>query len=439
MTRFRLDTTVRRFDATVVGGSPLKLFRLTDRGRTVLDRIASGDDVEPSRLTDALLDAGAIHPDVTPAIRAARRFRRHDVTVIVPTLGPPAHVPAGARVVDDGSDPPVAGATMRLDRNRGPAAARNAGLATVTTPLVAFVDTDVVVPDGWLDDLLAHFDDERVAAVAPRVRSRPVPGRLGGWERRNSPLDLGPEPARVAAGSRVGYVPAAALVCRTDAVRDVGGFDTALRFGEDVDLVWRLVGAGWRCRYEPAVEVEHDPRPGWGAWMRQRIGYGSSAAPLARRHPGALAPLRASGWSVGAWALLVLGRPVLAAGVGVGTGAALVRKLPDVPARAAFGLAASGTMRVGEQVATAVRRVWWPLLAVAAIRSRRARCVLVVATLAGGHPLRVADDVAYSVGVWQGVLRERTAAPLVPALVGWPGRDVATRTPRRDQPLPSSG
>ncbi|MFP5487155.1 MAG: mycofactocin biosynthesis glycosyltransferase MftF [Acidimicrobiia bacterium] len=430
MPRYRLDPGVRRHGDTVIGGSPLRLFRLTPRGATVLDRMAAGDDVPVSRLTESLLDAGAVHP----VVGLAGRFGPADVTVVVPTLGRPAHLPVGAVVVDDGSDPPVPDAHVRLDRNRGPGAARNAGLATVTTPLVAFVDADFTLPDGWLDPLLGHFDDERVALVAPRVRSRPAAGRLGHWERHHSPLDLGPEPARVRAGSRVGYVPAATIVCRTDAVRSVGGFDETLRFGEDVDLVWRLDQDGWRCRYEPSVEVEHDPRPDLRSWIRQRIGYGSSAAPLARRHPGALAPVRVSGWSVLVWLLGVVGRPVTAGAVSVGTGVALARKLPDLPARTSFELATRGNARAGEQLATAVRRAWWPLLALATIRSRTARRVLAASALASGHPLRLADDVAYSIGGWRGVVAERAIGPLLPDLTSWPGRSAA----RRD-PLPSTG
>ncbi|HSJ91910.1 MAG TPA: mycofactocin biosynthesis glycosyltransferase MftF, partial [Ilumatobacter sp.] len=359
------------------------------------------------------------------------------VTIVVPTHGEPAHVPPGAILVDDGSCPAVAGSTVRLDANRGPGAARNAGLAAVATPLVAFVDADVRVPTGWLADLLPHFDDDRVGLVAPRVRSRPAAGPLGRWERRHSPLDLGPDPARVRAGSRVSYVPAAAIVCRVDAVRQVGGFDETLRFGEDVDLVWRLDAAGWRCRYEPAVEAEHDPRPNWRAWARQRIGYGSSAAPLSRRHPGALAPVRVSGWSAAVWGLCILGRPVLAAAGTAATGAALVRKLPDVPPRTAFGLATTGTLLAGEQLAAAVRRAWWPIVALAAIRSARTRRMLVAALLAAGHPLRVVDDLAYSIGVWRGVARERTVAPLVPDLTSWPGR--STPSTSVAEPLPSTG
>ncbi len=46
----------------VLAGSPLRLFRTTPAGSAVLDRLADGDDVEPSVLVDRLLDAGAIHP-----------------------------------------------------------------------------------------------------------------------------------------------------------------------------------------------------------------------------------------------------------------------------------------------------------------------------------------------------------------------------------------
>lgn len=421
--RHVLDGSVQRFGRVVIGGSPLRLFRITAEGERLVERIAAGEPVGGSTLVTALLDAGAIHP-----LPEGGPYGTGDVTVVVPCrrVGDGSPLPAGAVVVDDASDPPLPGAQVRFERNRGPAAARNAGLAHVTTPLVAFVDDDVELPDGWLDPLLPHFADPRVALVAPRVRTPRLPGAIARYEHERSPLDLGPEPARVRGGTRVSYVPAAALVARAEVIRDLGGFDETLRFGEDVDLVWRLDAAGWRCRYEPASEVHHDPRPDWRGWLRQRVGYGSSAAPLARRHPGALAPIRMSGWSIASWALAAVGRPVLGTAVGAGSAAALIRKLPDVPPRAAFRLAGAGNLHAGDQIANAVRRVWWPLLAIAAIRSHTARRVLVGAVLAARHPLRLADDVAYSIGVWRGIAAERTVAPLVPEISSWPGRRPAT-------------
>jgi mycofactocin system glycosyltransferase len=424
VTRFELDPGVRRFDTVIIGGSPLRLFRVSPAGARLVDRIAAGHEVATSRLTDALLDAGAIHP-----LPAEPPFGRGDVTIVRPVHRTEAtDVRYGAEqiVVDDASPIAVSDAVVRFPANRGAAAARNAGLELVETPLVAFVDDDVELPDGWLDALLPHFSDRRLALVAPRVVTPDAGTPVSQYEQAASPLDLGTQAAPIVPGSRVSYVPAAAIVCRVDAVRAIGGFDEALRFGEDVDLVWRLHAAGWRCRFEPASNVRHPARPNWVAWFRQRVGYGSSAAPLARRHPGALAPVRMSGWSVAVWALATLVRPpagpLAGAGVAAGTAVALLRKLPDVPPGAAFGLAWRGNLHAGGALARAVRRAWWPVVAIVALRSRAARRALLLSVIAGRRPIALVDDIAYSVGVWRGMVTERTAAPLVPAISSWPGK-----------------
>ena len=141
--------------------------------------------------------------------------------------------------------------------------------------------------------MLGHFDDRAVAAVAPRVVSAPGDTILAAYEEAFSPLDLGGAPSLVAPGRRVSYVPTAALIVRVAAVDAVGGFDPALRYGEDVDLIWRLASAGHTVRYDPSVVVQHRPRSSWGAWFRPRRSYGSAAAPLARRPGDALATRRA--------------------------------------------------------------------------------------------------------------------------------------------------
>jgi hypothetical protein len=223
-------------------------------------------------------------------------------------------------------------------------------------------------------------------------------------------------------------VPAAALLVRTDALRQIGGFDRSLRVGEDVDAVWRLVEAGWRCRYEPASVVHHSPRASWRALISQRIGYGSAAAPLARRHKGALAPVRVSGWSGGVWGLLAAGRPLEALGLAGATAAALVSKLDGLPAAESVRLTALGHLYAGRSLAEGARRAWWPLLLAGALVSRRARLVAALAAvpaLLDGGVARLVDDLAYGAGVWKGVLAEREPAPLVPDFTSWPGRTPA--------------
>ena len=435
----------------VMGGSPLRIFKLTEGGVNMLQRVRNGDDLPRNVLIDRLVDGGAIHPK--PATGGP--FCAAEVTFVVPAYGPVTIGDLGPRmiVVDDASPAgrPVAPAhavVLRRSTNGGPGAARMTGLAQVTTALVAFVDADVTVHDGWLDGLVAHLSDDRVALVAPRVLTLAGDGALARFESSRSPLDLGPEPARVRARTRVSYVPSAALLARTDALRNVAGFDTTLRTGEDVDLVWRLVDAGFTVRYEPDVVVHHAPRADLASWLRQRQGYGQSAGPLARRHPGALAPLGVSGWSAGVWGLLALGQVVPAAVVSGWTAAALMKKLPDLPRRTALDLVRHGHLGAGRQIASAIGRAWWPLALVAALVSRRARRAVLAAVLLPPlqdwyrkRPnldvtryvgLRIADDAAYGWGLWQGAWRARTTEPLAPDFTSWP------RPSRFEQRRPAS-
>ena len=45
MTRFAPDAELRRFGRVLLGGSPLRLFRVSDAGADAVDRIVDGDDV----------------------------------------------------------------------------------------------------------------------------------------------------------------------------------------------------------------------------------------------------------------------------------------------------------------------------------------------------------------------------------------------------------
>ena len=150
--RFRVDGSWQRFDKVVLAGSPLRLFRLTAGGVVVAGEIEAGREVSRSALTDRLTDAGAAHP--MPPDGPPQRFSVDDVTVVTPQLGGIAH-DDGRITVDDGSVPPIASASLRLEVNRGPAAARNAARPLVATRLVAFVDADVIAEDQELMSAVA--------------------------------------------------------------------------------------------------------------------------------------------------------------------------------------------------------------------------------------------------------------------------------------------
>ncbi|HWL60152.1 MAG TPA: mycofactocin biosynthesis glycosyltransferase MftF [Microbacteriaceae bacterium] len=440
---------------TLVGGAPLRVLRLTPRARALLrGGTLTVFDSDTAALAERLLDAGVAHPvlDRLPELPLEL------LTVVIPTYGRTEQVrrllqdlpPVATIVVDDASPRSQrvalavaarqAGARLiRLPMNAGPAAARNAGLAVVATPFVAFVDSDVRLPPSALETLLRHFADPRLALIGPRVRG--LPDRHGGWVERyedaRSSLDLGRAPALVRPRSTVSWLSSTCLVARTEALGD--GFDATMRVGEDVDLVWRLTASNWHVRYEPAVEVGHAHRTTLGPWLRRKAFYGTGAAPLAQRHPAAIPPAILRPWSVVALLGLVIGRPWSLAVSLAATGVAargLRRRLPDASPEVVLRLTASGLgSAIGQGAALALRH-WWPLSVTACLVSRRARRVIAVAAVVDAaveygrlrprlDPLRFAilrrlDDLAYGAGLWWGALRARRARALLPELAERP-------------------
>jgi mycofactocin system glycosyltransferase len=316
--RLALDAGLRIYGHGRVLVSRGRIIRLTDNGPAALRALLAGTPTPAQRrLGDRLVQAGMAHPRPTPRHRPTTlvipvRDRPDDLArLLAATQGSDPRPEQGFScehsvegsdpyvvVVDDGSRVPVRGA-VRREVAGGPAAARNDGVRGVETELVAFLDSDTVPPAGWIERLSGHFEDPRVAAVAPRIRA---------LNRRRSPLDMGPHPAQVGPGRHVSYVPAAALIVRRAALPE-DPFDPNLRYGEDVDLIWRLIDAGWRVRYDPSVVVEHEERD----TLKRRFKYGTSAAPLKQRHPGKLKHVIVRPWPVATLALLAARKPRLAA------------------------------------------------------------------------------------------------------------------------------
>ncbi len=232
--------------SALLGGSPTRLLRLAPAARGLLcdGRLKVRDEVS-AELARILLDATVAHP------RPPSGPSHRDVTVVIPVRNNASGLRRlvtslrGLRVivVDDGSACPVesddfVGAHCDIEvlhhpHSKGPAAARNTGLAACTTDFVAFLDSDVTPRRGWLESLLGHFCDPTVALVAPRIVSL-VEGEnpVARYEALHSSLDLGQREAPVLPHSTVSYVPSAAIVCRSSAIRDVGGFDETMHSGK---------------------------------------------------------------------------------------------------------------------------------------------------------------------------------------------------------------
>lgn len=444
--------------SALLGGSPTRLLKLAPAAQDMLSdgRLKVRDDVS-AQLARTLLDATVAHP------RPAGGPSHRDVTVVIPVRNNDPGVRRlvsslrGLRVivVDDGSSCPLrpedfAGAhceveLLRHPDSRGPAAARNSGLAACATDFVAFMDSDVSPRRGWLEALLGHFCDPTVALVAPRIvglsHSENVVAR---YEAVHSSLDLGEREAPVLPHSTVSYVPSAAIICRCSAIREVGGFDETMQSGEDVDLCWRLIEAGARLRYEPIALVAHDHRTQLRDWLARKAFYGGSAAPLAVRHPDKTAPVVISGGALTAWTFMAIGTSLsrlVSIAIAVLTGRRIARAMRGAETSMAdvLAIATRGLWSAALQLASALCRHYWPLALLAAVASRHCRRVVLVAAVMDGvvdwlrrrdatgdqaEPigplaylvLKRVDDLAYGLGLWRGVWRERNLRALKPQI-----------------------
>jgi GT2 family glycosyltransferase len=152
---------------------------------------------------------------------------------------------------------------------RGFGANHNAAFAHCTTPAFCVVNPDIRLHNDPFPSLGEALSSKEVGVVGPLVRNpagtiedsaRRFPTVAGllrklvaGASGPDYPADRGP--------LEVDWVAGMFMVLRSDAFRDVGGFDERFfLYYEDVDLCARLRARGYACIYQPEATVVHDAR-----------------------------------------------------------------------------------------------------------------------------------------------------------------------------------
>jgi biofilm PGA synthesis N-glycosyltransferase PgaC len=172
---------------------------------------------------------------------------------------------------------------IRLERNRGKAAALNRGLEAARGEVIVTCDADSCLDSQALRHLVLHLADPGVAAVAGQVRLF----HPEGWLRRCQVLeyDYGQGLIKQAQWTTTGTVliaPGPVSAFRADVLRDVGGVpgDTLT---EDFDLTLKIIGKGLRIAYEPqAVAYTEAPRTD-AELRRQRIRWARGGLQVLRK------------------------------------------------------------------------------------------------------------------------------------------------------------
>jgi hypothetical protein len=197
------------------------------------------------------------------------------------------------------------------DRPLGFAANLNKGIARTTAPLVVSVNPDAIPEPGAIG-VLAGFmaAHARCGVAGPRMvypdgtwqPSRRRFPTVGGTVVRRTPLrrvvpqrhhfhlDETPPDEPVEADWMLGGF----LMLRRSMLVELGGFDEGYRlYGEDIDLQYRAMRAGWERWYVPQAVVRHEHQAATDkSWLTRRtLWHWAGIARFVRKHPERLRAL----------------------------------------------------------------------------------------------------------------------------------------------------
>lgn len=317
----------------------------------------------------ATTQPGAFDAGTTTADRPAPR-----VSVVVATYERPAAVASLLRqleaqtlpatdyevvVVDDGSRVPLTeslagyapayGLTVLRQANGGPAAARDAGIRSARGELIVVLDDDMSVGAGFVAAHAAAHGGERPRVVLGRMEASAAPDRGRGFLDRWRMIAFEERAARLRAGNASLHgedVYTGNVSFPRREYLAVGGFDTALRLSEDIELGLRLERAGAEVVMADAAWSSHEAASeSAAAWMRRAIAYGASEARIGKKHPDVPA---ASPWRHFARVQGAL-RPFLVAAV---VAPWMARGMAWLAVRAALALDRLGTERAALAMTT---------------------------------------------------------------------------------------
>ena len=191
--------------------------------------------------------------------------------------------------------------------NSGPGQSRNYGAERANGEYVIILDSDVVLPKGYLQAVDNALTSEIAAFGGPDAAHpdfTPVQKAIsysmtsffttGGIRGGKAKLDKF-------------YPRSFNMGIRRDVYQQLGGF-TKMRFGEDIDFSYRIVEAGYQPRLFPEAWVWHKRRTDFRKFFRQVYNSGIARINLEKRHPGTmkLVHLLPTVFTVGVIALVLI-------------------------------------------------------------------------------------------------------------------------------------
>lgn len=170
-----------------------------------------------------------------------------------------------------------------IQKNQGPAAARNKGIELATGEIVLFIDDDVVPsPQLLAEHMRLHAQEADLIVLGPMLTPPDV--RLSPWVQWEQDMLVkqyrAMEEGAWAPTARQFYTGNTSLARRH--LVEVGGFDARYRRAEDIELAYRLARRPVRFVFHPAAIGYHYAERSFRSWIEIPYTYGRNDVAFAR-------------------------------------------------------------------------------------------------------------------------------------------------------------
>lgn len=162
--------------------------------------------------------------------------------------------------------------------NKGPAAARNAGIKKARGSIIIFTDSDCEVPEDWVKKIISNFNED-IAAVGGSLKPVLISTKWEAFEQFRREKLYGNIKKTTEA------LPSCNLAIKKKVLERTGGFDESFKYpsSEDYDLCYRIVAAGYKILYEPAVYVFHNHSQNWRGVLKRAYLHGREGVKLNKK------------------------------------------------------------------------------------------------------------------------------------------------------------
>lgn len=164
--------------------------------------------------------------------------------------------------------------------NQGVAKSLNAGLKMTNTNLVVVLDGDVSLDKDWLPELMSYFGNEEIAAVSGLTKTmnpKNLWAALAGYnvEYRQSKIK----------GESVDHLSTTNVIYRKSVLDKIGMFDPEFRYGQDNEVSYRIIAAGYRLILSKKTFCLHFWPESFMGFMKQRMHGALARAMLIKKYP----------------------------------------------------------------------------------------------------------------------------------------------------------